>query len=35
LKNEVPSSHEGQLGVVAKEAYDNLQENFDILIETA
>lgn len=35
LKNELPNSNEGQLGLVAQESYDTLKENFELLIETA
>ncbi|XP_966391.2 SET domain-containing protein SmydA-8 [Tribolium castaneum] len=35
LKIEVPNSNEGQLGLVAQQAYEGLKQNFELLIETA
>ncbi|CAG9767303.1 unnamed protein product [Ceutorhynchus assimilis] len=35
LKNEPVSQPEGQLGLMAQTAFDQLKENFDMLIETA
>ena len=35
LKNEVPDSNEGQLGLMAQQAYESLNQNFEVLIETA
>jgi hypothetical protein len=35
LNNEAPGSNEGQLGAVARQAYDSLKQNFELLIETA
>lgn len=35
LKSEVPNSNEGQLALVAQQAYEGLKQNFELLIETA
>lgn len=35
LKNEPVSQPEGQLGQMAQIAYEQLNENFDMLLETA
>ncbi|RZC35634.1 histone-lysine N-methyltransferase ASHR1 [Asbolus verrucosus] len=35
LKNEVPNSNEGRLGLVAQQAHEGLIKNFELLIETA
>lgn len=35
LKNEVPSTTEGQLGLMAQQAHESLTQNFDMLVETA
>lgn len=35
LRNEPESTPEGQLGLLAENAYKQLKENFDLLVETA
>lgn len=35
LKNEPISQPEGQLGQMAQSAYEQLKENFDVLVDTA